>query len=159
MAANGANGAGPARLLPRIFGAIDLAAALIVALGVFVGLPARWWVVDAPSALVVVLMGAAGLGLLVRAPWAARAALFASQVTLVLGLALVGTLAIAASYLSGIYGVVGQGGAVILTLVAALAVPYVIALPAAQLLWLGAGSPGMSVAPPPAPPEKRAEPA
>ena len=34
-------------LLPRIFGSLDLLAALVVLLGVFKGLPARWWVVEA----------------------------------------------------------------------------------------------------------------
>ena len=62
----------------------------------------------------------------------------ASLVALVLGLALVTALALSASYLGGIYGAIGRGGALILVLVAALAVPYLVAFPAAQLLWLGA---------------------
>jgi hypothetical protein len=124
-------------LLPRVFGAIDLLAALVVGVGVFVGLPARWWVVDVPAAILVLLLGAAGVGLVLRKPWGERVARVASMVTLALGLLLVGTLAFTASYLSGIYGPVGLGGAVILALVAALALPYLVALPAAQLLWLG----------------------
>jgi hypothetical protein len=125
------------RLLRRIFGTIDVLGALVVAVGVFLGLPARWWVVDVPAALVIVLLGAAGGGLLGGARWGAPAAKVASLVTLVLGLALVTALAVSASYLSGIYGAVGRGGVVILGLVAALALPYLVALPAAQLLWLG----------------------
>ena len=61
----------------------------------------------------------------------------ASAITLLLGLALVTTLALTVSYLAGIYGPVGRGGALILGLAAALGIPYVIALPAAQLVWLG----------------------
>jgi hypothetical protein len=121
----------------RIFGALDLVAAIVVALGVFAGLPARWWVVDVPSAAVIALLGAAGVGLVGRLPWGEKVARIASMVTLALGLALVTALAISASYLSGIYGPVGRGGALILVLVAALAVPYLIAFPASQLLWLG----------------------
>ena len=60
----------------------------------------------------------------------------ASIVVLVLGLALIATLAVTASYLSGIYGPVGRGGAIILILVAALALPYLVALPVSQLYWL-----------------------
>jgi hypothetical protein len=134
-------------LLARLFGALDLGAALVVALGVFAGLPARWWVVDAPAGVAIALFAAAGVGLVVRAPWGERVARVASVVALVLGLLLVSTLAVTASYLSGIYGAVGRGGAVILALVAALALPYLVAFPAAQLLWLRAAAPGASRAP------------
>ena len=121
----------------RIFGVIDVIAALLTALGVFAGLPARWWPVDIAGALVIALFGAAGVGLLMRAPWGERAARIASFVTLGLGLVLIGILVITASYLSGIYGAVGRGGAIIFALVAGLALPYLVALPASQLLWLG----------------------
>lgn len=126
------------RLLARVFGALDLVAAAVTALGVFAGLPARWWVVDVPAALVVALFVGAGVGLLGRFPWGERAARIASFVTLGLGLALVTALVVSASYLSGVYMAVGRGGAIILTLVAALALPYLVAFPASQLLWLGA---------------------
>lgn len=123
--------------LARILGSIDLVAAAVVGLGVFAGLPARWWGVDLPAALVVALLGAAGIGLVGGFGWGRRVARAASLVTLALGLALVTALVVAASYLSGIYGPVGRGGALILVLVAALALPYLIAFPAFQLLWLG----------------------
>jgi hypothetical protein len=129
------------QLLARLFGAIDVVASLVVVLGVFVGLPARWWVVDVPSAVVAALFVAAGVGLFTRKGWGVTLARVASLVALVLGLLLVATLAVTASYLSGIYGPVGRGGAIILALVAALAVPYLVALPAAQLLWLGPRGP------------------
>jgi hypothetical protein len=124
-------------LLPRIFGSIDLVAALVVALGVFAGLPSRWWVVDVPAVVVSGLFAAAGVGLWRRSPWGERVARVASMVALGFGLLLVAILAFTASYLSGIYGPVGRGGAVILVLVAALALAYLVALPAWQLLWLG----------------------
>jgi hypothetical protein len=126
-----------ASTVARLFGAIDVVAAGVVVVGVFVGLPARWWVVDVPAALIALLLAAAGAGLLLAAPWGTRVARVASMVALGLGLALVTTLAVTASYLSGIYDAVGRGGAVIFALVAALALPYLVALPAAQLLWLG----------------------
>jgi hypothetical protein len=135
------------KLVARVFGAIDVLAAAVTALGVFAGLPARWWPVDLGAVIVIALLAAAGVGLVGATRWAERVARVASIVTLALGLALIATLAITASYLSGIYGPVGRGGALILTLVTALALPYLVALPAAQLLWLGPA--GGSKAPPP----------
>jgi hypothetical protein len=126
-----------ARFLSRVFGSLDFLAALVLALGVFAGLPSRWWVVDVPAAIVVGLLAGAGSGLWTRAPWGEALARIASKVALGLGLLLVATLALTASYLSGIYGPVGRGGAVVLVLVAALALAYLVALPASQLLWLG----------------------
>ncbi len=119
------------------FGAGDLATAALVLLGVFGGLPDRWWVVDAAAIVVGLLLGAAGGGLLADARWAGRVARVAAGVSLALGLALVFLLAISASYLSGIYAPVGPGGAVILVLVMALALPYLVIFPSVQLLWLG----------------------
>ena len=46
-------------------------------------------------------------------------------------------LVLTASWLAGVYGPVGRGGAMIFGLVAAMVLPYTILLPAAELLWLG----------------------
>src|SRR4051794_23271842 len=110
---------GKARLFELGFGTVDLASAALVYLGVFVGLPARWWPVDVTAAAVIAVLALAGVGLLRRQRWAADAARLAGWITLGLGLLLVGLTAITASYLSGIYGAVGRGGSLILTLVAA----------------------------------------
>src|SRR5262245_45949885 len=83
------------------------------------------------------LFAAAGVGLLGQASWAQKVAWVASAVSLTLGILLVATLALTASFLSGVYGPVGRGGALILGLAAALALPYLVVLPAAQLVWLG----------------------
>lgn len=133
------------------FGTANLLSAGLVALGVFGGLPTRWWIIDVPAGLVIGLLGTAGGGLLARRVWAVAVARLASAVTLVLGLALVGTLAVTVSYLRGIYGPVGRGGALILTLVAALALPYLVVLPAGQLVWLG--PPQRTAVRAPAPPD------
>lgn len=130
-----------------LFGTLNLVAALVTLIGVFQGLPARWLPVDLPAAVVALLLAAAGGGLLASAPWGDRVARIASMVTLGAGLVLVALLVFTASYLNGIYGPVGHGGALILILVAALALPYLVAFPAAQLLWLGPG--GGAVARPP----------
>jgi hypothetical protein len=119
------------------FGSIDILSALVVYIAVFQGLPTRYFPIDAAATAVILLLAVAGIGLIAKKSWSAMAARVASAVTLALGLALVTTLALTVSYLAGIYGPVGRGGALILGLAAALAIPYVIALPAAQLVWLG----------------------
>ena len=118
------------------FGAADLVTAALVVFGVFVGLPARWWPVDGAAALLACVELASAYGLLARSRWAERVARAAGLFALALGLLTISLLAVTASWLSGIYGPVGKGAAVVLALVAALAFPYLVALPAAQLLWL-----------------------
>jgi hypothetical protein len=118
------------------FGVGDLVTAGVVALGVFAGLPSRWAVVDVPAALLVVLHLGSAAGLLANKAWAPRAAKVASAASLALGLLVITALTLTAGWLSGIYGPVGRGGAVILALVAALAVPYLVAIPVARLVWL-----------------------
>ena len=122
----------------RVFAALDLLAALVVAIGVFRGLPDRWWPVDTGAVVVVLLLGAAGVGLFLDAPWGKKVARAASAATLAIGLVLFAVLALTASYLMGIYGPVGRGGAVILFFVAATTIPYLVVFPAAQLVWLRA---------------------
>src|SRR5215471_18912021 len=119
------------------FGIADLASAALIYLGVFQGLPSRWWPIDGPAVVVIAIFAAAGAGLLGNASWAPKVAWVASAISLVLGILLVATLALTAGFLSGVYGPVGRGGALILALVAALALPYLVVLPAAQIVWLG----------------------
>ena len=111
--------------------------AILIAAAVFMGLPTRWWLVDTAAVVLIALLGVAGVGLLLRAPWGERVARSASIASLAVGLALVATLGVTASYLKGIYGPVGRGGALILVLVAALAIPYLLVFPTLQLVWLG----------------------
>ena len=139
-----------ARAAAVAFGAVDIVSAILVYIGVFEGLPARYWLVDGGAALLIVLFSAAGVGLLSGTPWARRAAVAASAASLVLGLLLVTTLALTASYLSGVYGPVGRGGALILGLIAALALPYLVAIPLAQLAWLGGARAASAPTPAPA---------
>lgn len=126
----------PTRTASLCFGAADVLAAGLVAVGVFAGLPARWWPVDVGAALLVAADVAAGVALLAGARWAPRLVRAACAVALALGLFVVTIAAVTASWLSGVYGPVGKGGALILALVAALVLPYAVALPLAQLVWL-----------------------
>jgi hypothetical protein len=120
-----------------VFGIADLLTAALVGAGIFVALPARWAPVDLAAAALTALEVAAGAGLVAGAAWSERVARAASAVALALGLFVVSVLALTASWLGGVYGPVGAGGAIILTLVAVLALPYLVVLPLAQLVWLG----------------------
>jgi hypothetical protein len=119
-----------------VFGIADLLTAAGVGLGVFVALPARWWPVDWVAGGLTVLELAAGIGLLMGAAWSERVARAASAVALGAGLFTITILALTASWLSGVYGPVGAGGAMILALVGTLALPYVVVLPVVELVWL-----------------------
>ena len=121
------------------FGVSNLVSSALLVLGVFRGLPARYMVVDLPAALLAVLLGAAGVGLLGGARfarWARPLARIASFSALALGLATITALGVSVAFLSGVQGALGSGGAVLFVLVIALLVPYLVALPSAQLLWL-----------------------
>lgn len=119
------------------FGATNLTVALATGIGVFAGLPLRWWVVDIPSVLVIGSLLTAAGGLLSGAPWGHRVARITGTVQLLVGLVLVTLLSSSVSYLWGTYGAVGRGGALVMGLIVLLVVPYFIVLPAAQLVWIG----------------------
>lgn len=115
------------------FAASDIVTAVLVLVATFVGLPTRWWPIDGAAITIVVALAAAGGALIAdRAKIVVR---IACAVVLAIGLLLVALLAISASHLAGVYGPIGQGGALLMLLVVALALPYLIALPAAQLVW------------------------
>jgi len=121
-----------------IFGIADLLTAALVTLAVFVALPARWAPVDVTAVLLAALKLGSGVSLVARtrlAPWVATAA---AGFALAVGLVLVTVLALTASWLSGVYGPVGQGGSLLMVFSAALALPYLVVLPAVQLFWLRA---------------------
>ena len=111
--------------------------ALVVLGGVFLGLPARWAPVDVTAVIVAIACVASGALMAADKGPAVRVARAVNLGVLALGIVLVVLLAATAGYLSGIYGPVGKGGAGVLVVVALLAVPYLIALPGAQLLYLG----------------------
>ena len=128
----------PYRRTALVMAAADVLTAGLVLFGVFEALPARWWPVDTVAAVLAAALVAAGIGLLARGPWGHRVARAASAVALVVGLSTVSMLALTAGWLSGVYGPVGRGGSIVLAFVATLVVPYLVVLPVAQLLWLGA---------------------
>src|SRR5437867_3195989 len=97
------------------------------------GLPTRWWPIDTAAIVVALALGsAAGMLFANRLAIVVR---YACALVLAIGLLFIALLAISASHLAGVYGPIGQGGALLMLLVIALAIPYLIALPAAQLVW------------------------
>lgn len=121
----------------RGFGLANVVTALLVLGFVFGALPARWWVVDGGALVVAALFGVSGTALLARARHAKSLARVASAVVLALGLGLCLALLRSARWLSAAYG--QATGAFVFTMAAALAFPYVVVLPAIELLWLGLG--------------------
>lgn len=120
----------------RVLGGVDLALGLVLLFLIWVGLPARWWPVDALGTLLALGLLAAGVGFVQGMPWARRVGIAVGATALVVGALLTTALAFTASHVAGLYGPVGQGGALILFVVALLVLPYLVALPAAQLYVL-----------------------
>lgn len=119
------------------FGVLNVLVAGMVTWGLFRGLPARWWPVDFTGSLIALVMGVSGVALLADHRHAVRITRVAAGIALVIGLAVFAAIALTASWLAGVYGPVGRGGAAIFGVVAALVLPYLVLLPAAELLWVG----------------------
>lgn len=119
-----------------VLGGLNVVVGALVLGGIWVALPTRWWPVDVFGTLLGALLLGAGVGLLARKRWGRGLALVTGGVFLAVGLAVTATLAMTAGQLSGLYGPVGLGGALILGLVFVTFVPYVVVFPAAALFFL-----------------------
>lgn len=132
-------------LLPRPPMRVALSLLLLSVLlggGIWVALPARYLPVDIVGSLLALLCTSAGLALLFELPRALLLARVACWTTLVLGSATCSALAFVAAHLSGLYGPVGAGGALLMAIVSALILPYLVGLPLLQLAWLRTASAG-----------------
>ncbi len=123
------------------FALANLAVATLLGVGVFLGLPQRWWVVDLPAGLAVVLLFAAGVGLLRPSAWSHAIARSASLFMLVAGGALFAALCLAAAYVWGVHGVLGRGVAIAYVVVVLPVGIWLVLFPAAQLAWLQRDAP------------------
>jgi len=123
----------------RWVAAMQLIVAMLLTVGIWLGLPARYALVDVLGTGVAVLYTIAAAGLLSGARWGRSLAGVVSYVALALGAITVTLLAMSAAHLAGLYGPVGSGGALLLGTVALLVLPYLIALPAVQLALLRRG--------------------
>ncbi len=119
------------------FGVLNLVVAALTTWSVFRGLPTRWWPVDTGGIVVSAALAASGIALLARHRLAATVTRIAGFVVLALGLLVFALLVATAGWLNGVYGPVGKGGAALFVLVAALVFPYLVVLPAIELVWVG----------------------
>jgi hypothetical protein len=114
----------------------QLLLALLILAGVWLALPARWIWVDAPASALGVGALLAALALTRRMPWAVRFTRGVLWAELLIGTLTASLLATAAAQLAGSYGPVGAGGALLLSTIALLVLPYLVIFPALQLRWL-----------------------
>lgn len=119
----------------KLIAASQLLLAVLLLLGVWVGLPARWLWVDLPLSALALACAAIGVGLFTDKAWALRAVRGLLWVELAVGTLIVSLLGLSIGQLAGSYGPVGSGGAVLMGTIAALIVPYLVVLPALLLAF------------------------
>lgn len=117
----------------KLIAGSQLLLAVLIGLGVWVALPARWLWIDLPlSALALACLGASA-GLFLGASWARPVVRVLLWIELATGTLIVSLLALSIAQLAGSYGPVGSGGAVLMGTIALLILPYFVALPALLL--------------------------
>lgn len=122
---------------PVIFGVLNALSGAVLAVGVFGLVQPRFWLLDAPLGAIAVLDLACAVGVLARTRWARRVLTLSAWVSLVLGLIVVGLIVVTMVFLRGIHGDYGPAALAVSALIIALLVPYTLALPVVELLWLG----------------------
>jgi hypothetical protein len=120
----------------KVVAGSQLIVALLLLIGIWVGLPARDAWVDAAGTLLAALYLASACGLFLDTAWGRKLALFVCWSGLIAGCCTVTALAMSVAHLVGQYGPVGAGGALLMGTIAALVLPYLVFLPALQLAWL-----------------------
>lgn len=120
----------------RIAAVAQLLLGALLLFAVWKLLPARWAPVDVVGTALALGCLFGGGALLGGARVGLRAARIVSMVTLALGLATTTALCMTVGHLVGSYGPVGQGGAVLMFVIALLVMPYLVLLPVLQLTWL-----------------------
>lgn len=123
----------PARLT---FGILNVLTALILSGGLFVVVQPRFWAFDLPVALIALLQWVSGVALLAKLRWATRALGVAAWASFGLGLLVISLVVLSMVFLRGILGDYGVAALAVSGLIVALLVPYVLLLPALELLWL-----------------------
>lgn len=116
--------------------AAQAAQALLITGAVAWGLPTRWAPVDWGGALLASLAAISAVGLVAGRRWGVPIARISAGLTLLCGLGLCTALSLSVAYLAGLYGPVGAGGALLLTTVALLLLPYLVVWPLWQLWQL-----------------------
>jgi hypothetical protein len=120
----------------RTYGALDLVFAAVYGWFGFVFTPGRSAVFNAVLGLVVAVLALAGIGLIAGVRWARALGVLASILLLAFAAVVVSLLVASSAYLSGIYGAIGRGMAVITLIIAAVVVEAFALLPLFQLRFL-----------------------
>jgi hypothetical protein len=118
------------------FGVLCALVAAIWLIGVFGLVRPRFWLLDVPAALLAIANASSAVGLLARRSWGLRALSLTAWVSFVGGLLIVSLVVLTMVFLRGIHGEDGVAAVGLAALIVALLVPYTLALPALQLLWL-----------------------
>lgn len=123
-------------LVSRSFAIGNVLLAAFLVWGTFGGLSARDLWVDAPAVMLALLLCASALGLLRNAPWALALLRACASIELLIGMVAIAALALSVSYLFGTHSDLGRSGALSMTVVIALLLPYLVVYPVLQLLWV-----------------------
>jgi hypothetical protein len=118
------------------FGIANLLVGVILFGGTFLVVQPRFWAFDGPLSLIALSQLTSGVGLLLRLPWAARALRVSAWLSFCLGLVVISLVVLSMVFLRGILGDYGVAALAVSGLIVALLVPYVLVLPALELLWL-----------------------
>jgi hypothetical protein len=120
----------------NVAGIAHLCVGCLTLAGIWIALPARYLLVDVLGTLVGLAALGAAAGVLLRRSWGLSLARGVAWLELIAGTLTVSAVAWSAAALAGSYGPVGDGGALLMTTVALLVLPYLVVLPAAQLVLL-----------------------
>jgi len=118
------------------FGILNALSALVLLVGLLGVVQPRFWALDVPLLTVALLDLVSAVGLLANLRWAMRALTISAWVSFVLGLLVVSLILLTMVFLRGIHGDFGVAALAVSSLIVALLVPYTLALPTIQLLWL-----------------------
>ena len=128
-----------------IYGILDFLVAGLYSYLFIAVVPSRSSAFTALALGLCALLAAGGAGLISRKPWGRKLAVVASSVWMLACALLIVLLITSAAYLHGIYDGVGQAGAAIGLLVAALSIELVGLLPALQLAHIWRTRPGQEL--------------
>jgi hypothetical protein len=131
------NTASSASRIRTTFGLLNALMSAILLNGMFVAVRTRVWAVDVPVALLGALLLASAIGLLANTRWSLALLRVAAWASFVFGLIAIALLLLTIAFLRAIHGDYGFAATATSELVIALAVPYAIAIPVLELLWLG----------------------
>jgi hypothetical protein len=120
-----------------LFALGNLVPAIVLGVGLY-ALPVRWWPTDVVLGAAVIALPATSAVVFGRPARSMLALRVGASVLLAVGLALIGAALLSVAFLSGIHGDFGQGGMLLMALIAFLVLPYVIVYPLFELWWVGA---------------------